>query len=450
MKFPTITTDAQVTALPPFVRDAARPKVKSYKRFCGGGLYVVVSSTAKSLRAGFKIRGESQTHTFGPHPEISLANAREQLERLRADLENGLDPRERIYAKRDAKGHRFEAAAHSWLATHLCTARHKALILRNFENYVFPVIGKRLLDDVDTYTVAQICKRIAARPAPVVAAQVRTWISAVYVWAKNDGLTKENPASDVKLPPRNQRHFGRVGEEDLPRFLVDLANSRATRVVELGLRLMVHTCPRTKTQRLIEWAHVDFKNKMIRVPDRNMKNSKAAHGPKGGDFLIPMSKEVVAIMTELQTLTGAGRWVFPHRKRPWEPVTNAAWLMALKRMGWDGTAEKTDSDYKPNITVHGFRSTFMTICKQRWAHQEIERRAIDRQLDHVDSDAVNAAYERDEDGGHRGLYLPERKKLMARWSAYLVTLETKAAAKQGGARSRASNKTRREAIAHAQ
>ena len=76
-------------------------------------------------------------------------------------------------------------------------------------------------------------------------------------------------------------------------------------------------------------------------------------------------------------------------------------LYALYRMG-----------YHSRATVHGFRSTASTILNESGFRPDV----IERQLAHVESNAVRAAY-------NHGDYLQERREMMQWWANYLHGVE---------------------------
>ena len=74
---------------------------------------------------------------------------------------------------------------------------------------------------------------------------------------------------------------------------------------------------------------------------------------------------------------------------------------ALRRLGYT----------KEQMTAHGFRTTASTLLnEQGWNSDYIER-----QLAHVERNAVRSAYNRAE-------HLPERRKMMQAWADYLDQL----------------------------
>jgi integrase len=76
-------------------------------------------------------------------------------------------------------------------------------------------------------------------------------------------------------------------------------------------------------------------------------------------------------------------------------------LFALYRLG-----------YKGKMTGHGFRAVASTILNESGFPADV----IERQLAHVETNAVRGAYNRAE-------YLPERQKMMQQWADMLDALE---------------------------
>ena len=65
------------------------------------------------------------------------------------------------------------------------------------------------------------------------------------------------------------------------------------------------------------------------------------------EHLVPLASQAVAILRELQALTGDGEYIFPGIRRNGKPMSDAAVNAALRRMGYDTRTE---------ITGHGFRA----------------------------------------------------------------------------------------------
>jgi len=118
--------------------------------------------------------------------------------------------------------------------------------------------------------------------------------------------------------------------------------------------------------------------------------------------VVPLSPQAVAILWELQPLTGRGRYLFPSLRSPLEPMSENTVNAALRRMGYD----------KDTMTGHGFRAMASTrLNEMGWAPDVIER-----QLAHAERNKVRAAY-------NRAQYMGERRKMMQAWADYLEQLK---------------------------
>jgi len=122
--------------------------------------------------------------------------------------------------------------------------------------------------------------------------------------------------------------------------------------------------------------------------------------------IVPLSAQAVAILHELQSISGDGRLLFPSLRSAHEPLSdgtlNAALRTILRKLGLD-----------PHSHVsHGFRSSASSLLNEQGFAPDV----IEKQLAHVDKNAVRAAYNHSE-------RLPERRAMMQSWSNYLDGLK---------------------------
>lgn len=97
---------------------------------------------------------------------------------------------------------------------------------------------------------------------------------------------------------------------------------------------------------------------------------------------MPLATQAIAILRELNALTGSSLYVFPGARDRKRPMSEAAINAALRRLGYDTRTE---------IAGHGFRATARTI-----PHEELEQKpeVIEHQLAHAVSDNLGGAYNR--------------------------------------------------------
>lgn len=162
------------------------------------------------------------------------------------------------------------------------------------------------------------------------------------------------------------------------------------------MKLAALTFVRPGELRHAEWSEIDLKAKEWRIPAEKMK-MKRAH-------IVPLSRQSIKVFEEAEMITGHGKYVFPSERSAARPMSNNTVNAALRRMGYA----------KEEMTGHGFRSMASTNLNEMGYHPD----HIERQLAHVETNKVRAAYNHAE-------YLPERKKMMQAWADYLEGLKKK-------------------------
>ncbi len=158
---------------------------------------------------------------------------------------------------------------------------------------------------------------------------------------------------------------------------------------------------RTNELRGAEWTEINWEKCEWRIPAERMK-MKELH-------IVPLSRQAVGVLRELQQLTGGRRYLFPNGHNPATFMSENTMLYALYRMG-----------YHSRATGHGFRSTASTILNEHGFRPDV----IERQLAHSERNRVRAAY-------NHAQYLPERREMMQWWGDYLDEVATKMASNPG-------------------
>jgi integrase len=197
------------------------------------------------------------------------------------------------------------------------------------------------------------------------------------------------------LPPVKEKHHASFTDPNsLAGLLRAIDSYDGSNVVRSALRLAPMVFVRPGELRAAEWKEFDLDAAEWRISAERMK-MRAQH-------IVPLSRQALAILRDMQPVTGDGRFVFPSPRTAKRPLSDNGMLAALRRMGYEQGV----------LTVHGFRSTASTLLNEQGWNPD----AIERQLAHSERDGVRAAYNYAE-------YLPERRKMMQAWSDYLDTLK---------------------------
>ena len=213
----------------------------------------------------------------------------------------------------------------------------------------------------------------------------------VFMYAIATGRAERNPVPDLRgaLKTPVTKHQAHLRAAELPEYLQKLEAYDGAMETKLALRLLLLTYVRTTELRAAEWKEVDFDKAEWRIPAERMK-MKEQH-------IVPLSRQTVAVLRELQKHTGDRQHLFPNHHNPIKFMSENTMLYALYRMG-----------YHSRTTGHGFRSTASTILNENGFMADV----IERQLAHTERNLVRAAY-------NHAQYLPERRKMMQWWADYL-------------------------------
>ena len=117
--------------------------------------------------------------------------------------------------------------------------------------------------------------------------------------------------------------------------------------------------------------------------------------------IVPLSRQAIAILKQIQEISGHLELVFPGDHNPYKPMSENTINRALRLMGYD---TKTD------VCGHGFRTM---ACSALVESELWSRDAVERQMSHQERNSVRAAYI------HRAEHLDARKDMMQWWSDYL-------------------------------
>ncbi len=381
----------------------AKPRDKAYKLFDEKGLFLLVNkSGARWWRFKFRFDGKEQLLSVGVYPDVSLKDARARRDEARRLISQGISPSAHRQAQRASRAtlvsNSFEVIAREWHSKFKpkWTEGHASKILRRLELYIFPWIGKRPISEITAPELLANLRRIENRGAVETAHRALQNCGQIFRYAVATGRAERDPSQDLKgaLAPATSRHHPSITD---PKKIGELLRAtgcyQGSFVTACALRLAPLVFVRPGELRHAEWSEIDLAAGEWRIPARKMK-ARTLH-------IVPLSRQAIEILSELQPLTGSGLYVFPgvrSRKRPMsENTVNAA----LRRLGYT-----TDE-----MTGHGFRSMASTLLnEQGW-----NRDAIERQLAHAERNDVRAAYNYAE-------HLPERRKMMQEWANYLDSI----------------------------
>lgn len=384
----------------------AKPRARAYKLTDALGLYLFVSPAGGKLwRFKYRFGGAEKLLSFGRWPEISLVDARERRDAARKQVAMGIDPGVAKKAEKEAVRNEgkdsVEVVAREWHKEFLRTwsDQYAAAIMDRMERDVFPWLGSRKTGNVTAPDVLKVLKKVEERGALDMAHRVKTIVSQIFRYAVATGRAERDVTVDLRgaLPPVNVTHRAALTDPDeVAGLLRAIDGYHGTPVVRAALRLAPMVFVRPGELRKAEWPEMDLDGAVWTIPAVKMKSVR--------DHMVPLSRQAVEILSELQPLTGGGRYVFPGPGEKGRPMSENAVLKALRRMGYG----------KEEMTGHGFRAMARTILDEVL---QVRPEIIEHQLAHVVRDPLGRAY-------NRTAHLEDRRRMMQVWADYLDGLRS--------------------------
>lgn len=381
----------------------AKAKDKPYKLADERGLYLLVTAAGGRLwRIDYRFEGKRKTLTFGAYPDVRLADARERRDEARKLLASGIDPAEYRKATKaqraSASANTFEAVAREWYAKFApgWVASHGERILRRLERDIFPWIGEKPIAEITPPELLGTVRRIEERGALETAHRALQNCGQVFRYAVATGRAARDPSGDLKgaLPAVKGTNFAAITDpQKVGPLLRDLDAYSGTLAVRCALQLAPLVFVRPGELRQALWADFDLDAAEWRY---HVTKTDTAH-------IVPLSRQALAILKEIQPLTGAGPYVFPSARSSERPMSDNALNAALRRMGIG----------KDELSTHGFRAMARTILDEVLGFRPD---FIEHQLAHAVRDPNGRAY-------NRTAHLVERRKMMQAWADYLDKLK---------------------------
>lgn len=408
----------------------AKPGDKPKKITDEKGLFLLVNPNgSKYWRLKYRIDGKEKLLALGVYCgptqyddngkaktdkiQLSLTEARDLAYEARKLIKDGIDPNA---AKREIKQqvildaeNCFEAVAREWHAKSASrwTDDHAARILRRLEVELFPAIGHVSVTDLKTRDLLAALRPIEERGHLDVASRLRQYTTSIMRYAVQIGRIETNPAADLQgaLTVSKAKHRPALPLERLPELMQRIEQFKGRKVTQAALRFCLITFVRSSELRFMRWNEIDCKRGVWTIPGERTAIDGIKHSQRGAKMhtphVVPLPRQALAVLSDLQPLTGESEFVFAGDHNPNKPMSENTINKALRLMGYD-----TEQD----ICGHGFRAMACSALNEsgRWPVDVIER-----QMSHQERNGVRAAYI------HKAEYLTQRSKMMQWWADFL-------------------------------
>jgi integrase len=348
----------------------------------------------------YELRGRERVMGLGACADFTLEEARERARLARQQLKDGIDPLDKAHearaqiARAAAKVITFEQAADAYFKFHAAkwtNDRYKKDMLTRLTEYIYPVIGALPVGTIDKPLILKAITPIWHEKHKTAVRTLRL-VKGILDYAKAQSWREgDNPAGwkgniEHALPALvSNKHHAALPFADVADFMTKLRGEQS--VAARALEFTILTAARTSEVREARWSEVDLVAKLWTVPGERTKTGK--------ELRVPLSPRAVEILKAAPREDS--EWVFIGVRKGQALGTTALDQM-LKRIA-------------PDITVHGFRSTFRDWAAETTTYPN---HVVEQALAHSIGNAVERAY-------RRGDLFEKRTHLMRDWAKYCET-----------------------------
>ena len=359
---------------------------------------LVHPSGGKWWRFKYRFNQKEKLLSLGTYPEISLAEARGLREEARALISKDIDPSEARRARKHSNAsmakNTFLAIATEWISKKAAgwSTSHKSRVQRSLENDIFPMLGQRPVSGIKATEILDTLRKIETRGAIETAHRALSQCGQIMRYAVQTGRAEYDACQNLRgaLTPVKTRHFAAITEPaKVGELLKKLHGYRGTETVRAALRLAPLVFVRPGELRKAKWKDFDFETQEWRF-----KVSKT-----DTDHIVPLSRQAIRILSELQAFNGDSEYVFPGARTTKRPMSENAVLAALRNLDIP----------KEEMCGHGFRAMARTILEEELGYRF---EVLELQLAHSVRDPLGRSY-------NRTKHLQERKNMMQEWADWL-------------------------------
>ncbi|WP_019410429.1 tyrosine-type recombinase/integrase [Pseudomonas psychrophila] len=381
------------------------PEAKEYRELDGSGLYLRVrpdGNKAWQLRYK-KPDGKWSWLGLGGYGkcdhQLTGAQARQKAAELQADAAQGGNPMAtklaRKAAEAEAANNTFEHLAREWYANKRKSWTDGTAVrtIGALELHVFPVLGKRPYTAILPMEWMGLLRGMEQTGIVEQTSRVRGMCREIYDLARVTGRATHNPLEGLHkfLLTKPVENYAHVSLDELPPLLRAIRAYPSAIDVRIGLQLLSMLACRPSELREAQWDEFDLGKALWTIPAERMKRRR--------EHLVPLPHQAVELLCGLRNLTGGYPLLFPGRSDTTKPRSNTVFLMALRRLGYEGRQ-----------TGHGFRHIASTILNEHG----FDENHIEAQLSHI-KEGVAGVY-------NKAQYLAQRTIMMQWYADYQDTL----------------------------
>jgi len=380
---------------------------KDFKLSDEKGLYIHVKANGKYWRMKYTFNKKEKLLSFGPFPEVTLAEARDKRDAAKKLLRDGIDPSIHKQIKKDdtieSYNNTFEMIAREWWqSVHVkkVVPDHADKNIRRLEQYIFPFIGNLPITEVQSMSLLKCLRNIESKGHHETAHRVKSICSQVFRYAISTNRAQFDiavPLTGLLVPVKTKNHAAIIDPDTFSGLLKLLDGYIGKPVTCAALQLSPLVFVRPGELRTAKWEQINFDTATWEfIPCKTKEAIK---------HIVPLSKQAVRILKDLYPYTSKSVYVFPSVRSITKPMSNNTVRGALRDLGLSND----------EMTGQGFRASARTMIEERLGY---DSKYIEMQSAHSVKDPNGTAY-------NRTKFIKERTKMMQDWADYLDKLRKK-------------------------
>ncbi len=349
------------------------------------GLFLRIMRATQTKSWLFQYRWDKKRTqiSIGSYPQVSLAQARAERDRLRAILKGGANPK---ITKDLEKAKVMDDQNHTVKSLYTLATQER------INNPITPWSAKHtkgmayafgLLKDIHSIPIAQLTKgklretlvKITMDIGSASGQNCKKLMSVIYGYAENNDIVATNLVRHFAKDPilrkpraEDSNKLAYIPLENIGITYHHLKNTKASLAVKTLIMIGSYTALRVGSFIDLKWQDYDETKSVFVIPKEKIKNNRAVNSP-----LPYQAKQLLAELKQIQMSIQGNKWrndMYIFSEEGNKPINSESGRIHLQR-----TLKKNNL---PKAVFHGFRS----VAQILWTKKGYVESAINVQLDH--------------------------------------------------------------------
>lgn len=372
-----------------FIKSLEKPEkpIAYYDEKQSGLILRLSKAGTKSFSYRYQFHGKKRRFKIGTFPGMSLAEARDTIHELKANIKDGIDPQgQREERRSQPEPKKFEYLANQFKKKHIPTLKESTQksYTERINNQMLPAFKGMAIKNMSRGVIIELLEEIAyERESPYQSNRIRAILSSIFSFGVQRELAEYNPVKTIKPLGKEQKRDRVLTKKEIKKLWLQFtALKEPTSSV---FRLLLLLGQRKGETCQMKWEQLN--GDVWTIPKGQTKADRKHYVP-----LPPMALDII------NSLKNDSEYVFESPKYKGEPVysIHSSFYAA------------TDRAKLKDVRIHDLRRTAATCMAELGA----ERTILGKVLNHkglAGDNQVTARYD-------RYSYMDEKRKILNRWS----------------------------------